>query len=73
MPAFFARGVVRKQNRLYICNVFFMVLDLRLMKVACREVSNFFMSVPIPSNGTTNQITNRFITTSHTPTRSQTE
>ena len=33
----------RKQNRLYICNVFFMVLDLRLMKVACREVSNFFI------------------------------
>ena len=55
MPAFFARGVARKQNRLYICNVFFMVLDLRLMKVACREVSNFFMPVPILSNSVTHQ------------------
>ena len=26
----------------YICNVFFMVLDLRLMKIGCRETANFF-------------------------------
>jgi len=27
----------------YICNVFFMVLDLRLTKVGCREAINFFV------------------------------
>ena len=27
----------------YICNVFFMVLDLRLMKIGCRETANFFL------------------------------
>ena len=26
----------------YLCNVFFMVLDLRLTKVGCRETINFF-------------------------------
>ena len=29
-------------KRHYICNVFFMVLDLRLTKVDCRETINFF-------------------------------
>ena len=28
----------------YICNVFFMVLDLRLMKIGCRETANFFFA-----------------------------
>ena len=26
----------------YLCNVFFMVLDLRLTKIGCRETINFF-------------------------------
>ena len=29
-------------KRAYICNVFFMVLDLRLIKIGCRETINFF-------------------------------
>ena len=29
-------------NYLYICNVFFMVLDLRLTKIGCRETTIFF-------------------------------
>ena len=27
----------------YFCNVFFMVLDLRLTKIGCRETINFFI------------------------------
>ena len=33
----------------YICNVFFMVLDLRLTKIGCRETINFFCTCP-PKN-----------------------
>ncbi len=29
-------------NNPYLCNVFFMVLDLRLTKIGCRETINFF-------------------------------
>jgi len=62
MPTFFALQIVRKQNWLYICTVFFMVLDLRLMKVACREVSNFFIPFSVPSGSIMKQLINRFIT-----------
>ena len=30
------------ENDSYLCNVFFMVLDLRLIKIGCRETINFF-------------------------------
>ncbi len=29
----------------YICIVFFMVLDLRLTEIGCRETINFFLSL----------------------------
>ena len=29
----------------YICNVFFMVLDLRLTKIGCRDDNHFFLSL----------------------------
>ena len=28
--------------QLYLCNVFFMVLDLRLIKIGCRDDNHFF-------------------------------
>ena len=33
-------GVLKSR---YICSVFFMVLDLRLTKIGCRETINFFV------------------------------
>ncbi|GEM_PF-3206419 len=33
------------RNYAYLCNVFFMVLDLRLIKIGCRETINFFFTV----------------------------
>ena len=30
-------------NGYYLCTVFFMVLDLRLTKIGCRETINFFV------------------------------
>ena len=29
----------------YLCTVFFMVLDLRLIKIGCRETINFFCAI----------------------------
>ena len=37
-------------NYLYICNVFFMVLDLRLTKIGCRETTIFFVYTFIQIN-----------------------
>ncbi len=39
---FLSQMLVRLGNLPYICNVFFMVLDLRLTKIGCRETINFF-------------------------------
>ena len=50
---FFTQTYCRLRNPSYICYVFFMVLDLRLIKIGCRETINFFIS--------TTEITNRFI------------
>jgi hypothetical protein len=36
---FYLHGMNRKS---YLCCVFFMVLDLRLIKIDCRETINFF-------------------------------
>ena len=38
-------AVENNGNDTYICNVFFMVLDLRLIKIGCRETINFFYSL----------------------------
>ena len=35
----------------YICIVFFMVLDLRLTEIDCRETINFFCPYPWVENG----------------------
>ena len=32
---------------LYICTVFFIVLDLRLTKIGCRETTIFFVYMPL--------------------------
>ena len=32
---------------LYICTVFFMVLDLRLTKIGCRDDNHFFVYMPL--------------------------
>ena len=43
---FLSSGYCRTDNNLYLCNVFFMVLDLRLTKIGCRETINFFCAYP---------------------------
>ena len=40
---FFIHAYCNFRNPLYICCVFFMVLDLRLIKIGCRETINFFL------------------------------
>ena len=42
---FFAINYCRLQDYLYLCIVFFMVLDLRLVKIGCRETINFFFAL----------------------------
>ena len=37
-----AKSHCGNRNNPYLCNVFFMVLDLRLIKIGCRETINFF-------------------------------
>ncbi|RKT50459.1 hypothetical protein BC742_1993 [Coprobacter fastidiosus NSB1 = JCM 33896] len=38
----FCLFVCVNRNMPYICNVFFMVLDLRLTKIGCRDDNHFF-------------------------------
>ena len=40
----FCLFVCVNRNMPYICNVFFMVLDLRLTKIGCRDDNHFFIS-----------------------------
>lgn len=39
---FLSQMLVRLGNLPYICNVFFMVLELRLTKIGCRDDNQFF-------------------------------
>ena len=41
-----AKSHCGNRNNPYLCNVFFMVLDLRLTKIGCRETINFFVPTP---------------------------
>ena len=43
---FFAKNMLYNIQKHYICTVFFMVLDLRLTKIGCRETINFFLYLP---------------------------
>ena len=40
----FCLFVCVNRNMPYICNVFFMVLNLRLTKIGCRDDNHFFIS-----------------------------
>jgi len=49
---FIADFVCQMAKSLYFCNVFFMVLDLRLTKIGCREDNQFFLlpaQTPVPT------------------------
>ena len=51
MKDFMPEKYVLQHKMPYICIVFFMVLDLRLTEIDCRETINFFCPYPWVENG----------------------
>ena len=47
MKDFMPEKYVLQHKMPYICIVFFMVLDLRLTEIDCRETINFFLSLSL--------------------------
>ncbi len=42
MTHFYCENYWQSMKKHYLCNVFFMVLDLRLTKIDCRDDNHFF-------------------------------
>ena len=42
---FLLENYVLQHKTSYLCIVFFMVLDLRFIKIGCREAINFFLTL----------------------------
>ena len=47
---FYRRRFGGYPKRAYLCNVFFMVLDLRLTKIGCRDDNQFFYALTWPAS-----------------------